>query len=99
MVASIGKCNEIPQSQIQSNQCETVLERIDGCLMFGELPDVPGYADLPDVTSAGFGTGYRSVFIVPEILKRFSDTSEKLLTHTIRRKGAFFNISHRATHY
>ena len=59
MVASIGKCNEIPQSQIQSRRCEIIIGRIDRCIMLGELPDVPGYADLPNVTSAGFGTGYR----------------------------------------
>ena len=94
MVSNIGKCNEIPQSQIQSRRCEIIIGRIDGCIILGELPDVPGYADLPDVRLPDLERDTIAVFIVPEILKRFSDTSEKLLTHTIRRKGAFFNICH-----
>ena len=94
MVASIGKCDEIPQPQIQSRRCEIIIGRIDRCIMsvnflMCQVMQTFQMLRLPDLERDTV-----AVFNVPEILKRFSDTSEKLLTHTIRRKGAFFYICH-----
>ena len=94
MVASIGKCNEIPQSQIQSRRCEIIIGRIDGCIMLGELLMCQVMQTFQMLRLPDLERDTVAAFIVPEILKRFPDTSEKLLTYTIRRKDAFFNISH-----